>query len=121
MLLSITLSDMIIQIIRSVCARVSPLPFLILKNPSSLSAFLAEATGDSKYTNAAITSANWIKNVNMANGLVLDSVDANTCGRSAASWIFTYNSGKFIEGLMVLGAVSGDSQWTSEYVSLRPL
>lgn len=76
----------------------------------------AEATGDSKYTTAAAASATWIKNLNMANNLVLDSIDGSNCARSPATWMFTYNSGKFIEGLMVLGVVSHDSQWTNLFV-----
>lgn len=79
-----------------------------------MSAFLAEITGDSKYTNAAILSANWIKNVNLnSDDIVLDTVNGHDCTRSSSTWLFTYNSGKFIEGLSVLGAVTGDSQWTS--------
>ncbi|EIW78461.1 endo-1,6-alpha-mannosidase [Coniophora puteana RWD-64-598 SS2] len=69
----------------------------------ALSAFLGDATGDAKYTNAADLSANWIHTVNTnANQLVLDTVDGESCTRSAAGWVFTYNTGKFIEGLSVL-------------------
>ncbi|KAJ3771299.1 endo-1,6-alpha-mannosidase [Lentinula raphanica] len=79
----------------------------------TLSAFLAETTGDATYTNAAILSAKWIQNLQInANGIVLDSVDGADCTRSAASWLFTYNSGKYLEGLSVLKDVTGDSAWT---------
>ncbi|KAJ7803171.1 endo-1,6-alpha-mannosidase [Mycena olivaceomarginata] len=69
----------------------------------TLSAFLAEYTKNATYTAAAIQSANWIKahNIN-ANDLVLDTVNAFDCSTSPASWLFTYNSGKYIEGLSVL-------------------
>jgi predicted alpha-1,6-mannanase (GH76 family) len=78
---------------------------------SRLSAFLAEITKDNKYTNAAILSANWIKAHTVNNGIVLDTVYAHDCSRSPSSWIFTYNSGKFVEGLSVLADVTGDAQW----------
>ncbi|KAJ7498155.1 endo-1,6-alpha-mannosidase [Mycena galericulata] len=85
----------------------------------TLSAFLAQYTGNATYTNAAILSANWIKNHNInANDLVLDTVDAADCSTSPASWLFTYNSGKYIEGLSVLGAVSGDSSWNTLMVNI---
>ncbi|KAI5887395.1 uncharacterized protein SCHCODRAFT_02516065 [Schizophyllum commune H4-8] len=53
----------------------------------TLSAYLAEATGDSKYTNAAILSANWIKTLNMRDDYIaLDGIGAGDCGRSSAGW-----------------------------------
>ncbi|KAJ7230371.1 endo-1,6-alpha-mannosidase [Mycena pura] len=85
----------------------------------TLSAFLAEYTGNATYTNAAVLSANWIKNHNInANNIVLDTVNAADCTTSPASWLFTYNSGKYIEGLNVLAAVSGDSAWTTLMVNI---
>ncbi|KAF8074664.1 endo-1,6-alpha-mannosidase [Lyophyllum atratum] len=84
----------------------------------TVSAFLAEITRDSKYTSAAIQSANWIKAHNMQNNLVLDTVNGHDCSRSPASWLFTYNSGKFIEGLSVLADVTGDSQWRTLSVNI---
>ncbi|KAJ7114063.1 endo-1,6-alpha-mannosidase [Mycena epipterygia] len=85
----------------------------------TLSSFLAEYTGDSKYTAAAILSANWIKahNIN-ANDLVLDTVNAFDCSTSPSTWLFTYNSGKYIEGLNVLAAVTGDAQWTTLMINI---
>ncbi|KAL4258367.1 Meiotically Up-regulated protein [Pleurotus pulmonarius] len=78
----------------------------------TLSAFLAEITGDQKYTNAAIQSANWMRSLNInSKNLALDTVNAHDCSRSPDSWIFTYNSGKLIEGLSVLSHVTGDNQW----------
>ncbi|KAF5359964.1 hypothetical protein D9757_012145 [Collybiopsis confluens] len=66
----------------------------------TLSAFLAGATGNAKYTNAATLSAQWIQNLQInSDGIVLDSISASDCTRSASTWLFTYNSGKFIEGL----------------------
>lgn len=81
----------------------------------SLSAYLAEATGDSKYTTAAILSANWIKNhrYQTSTQLVLDSINAVDCSVSADDFTFTYNSGKFVEGLAVLATVTKDQQWTT--------
>ncbi|KAJ7155889.1 endo-1,6-alpha-mannosidase [Mycena filopes] len=86
---------------------------------TGLSAFLAEYTKNATYTSSAILSANWIKahNIN-ANNLVLDTVNAFDCSTSAASWLFTYNSGKYIEGLSVLAAVTGDSQWSTLMINI---
>jgi hypothetical protein len=88
------------------------LHFLCSSFASSTSALLAEITGDSKYTKAAILSAQWIKahNIN-ADGIILDSVNGHDCTRSPSNWLFTYNSGKFIEGLSVLASVTKDSLW----------
>lgn len=49
--------------------------------------------------------------------IVLDGISAHDCTRSSASWLFTYNTGKFVEGLSVLADVSGDAQWKSLYVA----
>lgn len=86
----------------------------------TLSAFLAEATGDATYTNAAILSANWIKahTLNTADNLVLDTMEANSCTPAPTNVQLTYNSGKFIEGLAVLAKVTGDSQWTDLYTNI---
>ncbi|KDN48784.1 hypothetical protein RSAG8_02771, partial [Rhizoctonia solani AG-8 WAC10335] len=95
----------------------------------TLSAYLAEATGDSKYTNAAILSANWIRNhrYQTSTKIVLDSINAADCSTSADDFTFTYNSGKFVEGLAVLKDfveglavlkdVTKDAQWTNLLVS----
>jgi hypothetical protein len=87
----------------------------------TLSAFLAEATGDSKYTNAAILSAQWIQSLQInSQGIVLDTVSGHDCSRSPSNWLFTYNSGKFIEGLSVLAHVTGNASWNQLYVALSP-
>ncbi|KAE9399367.1 endo-1,6-alpha-mannosidase [Gymnopus androsaceus JB14] len=79
----------------------------------TLSAFLAEATSDDTYTDAATLSAQWIQNLQInSDGIVLDSVDGEDCTRSASSWLFTYNSGKALEGLSVLKDVTGNTAWT---------
>ncbi|KAJ3732041.1 endo-1,6-alpha-mannosidase [Lentinula guzmanii] len=81
---------------------------------TTLSAFLAETTGDATYTNAAILSAQWIQNLQInTDGIVLDTVDGADCTRSPASWLFTYNTGKYLEGLSVLKDVTGNSAWTT--------
>ncbi|KNZ72534.1 Mannan endo-1,6-alpha-mannosidase DCW1 [Termitomyces sp. J132] len=85
----------------------------------TLSATLAEITKDVKYTNAAIASANWIKSLNInGNNIVLDTINGHDCTRSASDWLFTYNSGKFIEGLSVLADVTGDSQWRTLMINI---
>ncbi|KAI0717506.1 glycoside hydrolase family 76 protein [Cerioporus squamosus] len=85
----------------------------------TLSAYLAKETGQSQYTNAAIAASNWIRNANTnANNIVLDTIHAKDCSRSAASWLFTYNSGKYIEGTNVLASVTGDSSWTTKMIQV---
>lgn len=84
---------------------------------NSLSAYLAEIKGDVKYKNAAIASATWIKTQTLgSNNIVLDSVSGANCARSPNTWIFTYNSGKFIEGLSVLADITKDDQWKKLYI-----
>lgn len=66
------------------------------------------------YTDSAIAAATWIQTLNMNNdGLALDTIQANDCSRSQATELFTYNSGKLIEGLSVLFNVTGDQSWQS--------
>jgi len=78
----------------------------------TISAFLAEITGDSKYTQAALLSAKWIESHNInANHIVLDTVNAHDCIRSPANELFTYNSGKYVEGLSVLSDITHDPHW----------
>ncbi|KAK0444713.1 endo-1,6-alpha-mannosidase [Armillaria borealis] len=84
-----------------------------------LSAFLADTTGDSKYTNAAIQSARWMQALQInSNGIILDSLSGHDCSRSPATWLFTYNSGKFIEGLSVLANVTNDDTWSNLLVNV---
>jgi len=69
-------------------------------------------TRDSKYTNAALQSAKWIESHNInADNIILDTVNSHDCTRSPATWLFTYNSGKYVEGLSVLADITKDSHW----------
>ncbi|KAF5352189.1 hypothetical protein D9758_009255 [Tetrapyrgos nigripes] len=84
----------------------------------TLSALLAEATGNSTYTKAAILTAQWIENhnINLEN-LVLDTIDSYTCTKGQPNnMMLTYNSGKYLEGLSVLTDVTGNNFWRSLYV-----
>jgi hypothetical protein len=99
-----------------------------------LSAYLASASNGSKqYTNAALAAARWLKNANkdVQSNLILDTLSAD-CSRSPASWVFTfvenlgkvtdvthvlsfsYNTGKYLEGLSVLASVTNDDGWKTE-------
>ncbi|KAJ3977497.1 endo-1,6-alpha-mannosidase [Lentinula raphanica] len=81
---------------------------------TTLSAFLAETTSNATYKNAAILSAQWIQNLQISDsGIVLDGVNAVDCTRTPASWLFTYNSGKYLEGLSVLKDITGAANWKS--------
>ena len=77
-----------------------------------LSAYLAELTGNCTYTDSAIAAATWMQTLNMnSDGIALDTINANDFSRSPATELFTYNSGKLIEGLSVLSDVTGDESW----------
>ncbi|KIY44059.1 endo-1,6-alpha-mannosidase [Fistulina hepatica ATCC 64428] len=79
---------------------------------TGLSAALAEATGNDTYIAAAVQSATWIRDCNMNEDyIVLDTVDGETCIRSSATELFTYNSGKYIEGLSYLKDMTEDDTW----------
>lgn len=53
-----------------------------------------------------------MQTLNMNNdSLALDTINANDCSRSPATVLFTYNSGKLIEGLSVLFDVTNDQRW----------
>ncbi|TFK39567.1 glycosyl hydrolase family 76-domain-containing protein [Crucibulum laeve] len=86
---------------------------------ASTFALLAEIIRDAKYKNAAILSAQWIKahNIN-SNKIILDSVNSHDCSRSPSTWIFTYNSGKYIEGLSVVSDITGDAQWRGSMLEI---
>jgi len=78
----------------------------------ALSAYLAELTHNPMYTDSAIAAAAWMQTLNMNDdGLALDTISANDCSRSPATELFTYNSGKLIEGLSVLSDVTNDEGW----------
>ncbi|KAG6841184.1 hypothetical protein C0991_000981 [Blastosporella zonata] len=104
----------VIHDVRRLCLYLKDWP---IHSCDSVSANLADITKDSKYTNAAIASANWIKAHNLNNGIVLDTVNGHDCSRSPSTWLFTYNTGKYIEGLSVLADVTGDSQWRTLMVN----
>jgi len=79
----------------------------------TLSAYLASATGNSKYTTASEAAAKFIFNhvYDQTRMIALDTVEANDCSKKA--YVFTYNSGKFIEGLSVLAQVTGNTQYST--------
>jgi predicted alpha-1,6-mannanase (GH76 family) len=84
----------------------------------SLSAYLAQATGAAKYTQAAYAAGGWIARANTnAAGLPLDTINGRTCARSDASWVFTYNAGKYVEGLTALYGATRNSSLLAECVS----
>jgi predicted alpha-1,6-mannanase (GH76 family) len=87
----------------------------------SLSAYLAQATGSAKYTQAAYAAGSWIARANTnAAGLPLDTINGRTCVRSDASWVFTYNAGKYVEGLTALYGATKNSSLLAECV-LHPV
>ncbi|KIJ55510.1 hypothetical protein M422DRAFT_151671 [Sphaerobolus stellatus SS14] len=76
----------------------------------TVSAYLAEATEDLKYLDAATLSQQFIVNHLYANSLALDTISgraSDNCALSAP--LFTYNSGKFVEGLSIISALTGNT------------
>ncbi|TFK51956.1 endo-1,6-alpha-mannosidase [Heliocybe sulcata] len=85
----------------------------------TLGAYLAEATGNTNYRDAATAAATWIRAHNLnADDIVLDTVNAHDCSTSPSNWLFTYNSGKYVEGLSVLADVTGDDTWRTLMVDV---
>ena len=80
-----------------------------------LSAYLAEITGNSTYTNQAIETAQFMINHFVQNDLVITSITADTCTLLPA--LVTYQTGTLIEGLSVLANVTGDAKWQQQLVS----
>ncbi|EJD35990.1 Six-hairpin glycosidase [Auricularia subglabra TFB-10046 SS5] len=80
----------------------------------TLSAYLAEATGEKKYVNAAkksygfITTHLWKANP----GIPTDGMSIVTCKPN--NWIFSYNSGKFVEGAVILSKVAKDDKYKQQ-------
>ncbi|PBK86144.1 hypothetical protein ARMGADRAFT_941034, partial [Armillaria gallica] len=88
----------------------------------SLSALLAEATSNQTYLDAAIESANFIQShlLNPSN-IVLDSVSSmskESCLVDSA--MYSYNSGIFIEGLVILADITHNTSTEALYVLTNP-
>ncbi|PBK86104.1 hypothetical protein ARMGADRAFT_1128175, partial [Armillaria gallica] len=88
----------------------------------SLSALSAEATSNQTYLDAAIESANIIRAhlLNPSN-IVLDSVSSmsnESC--SVDSTVYSYNSGIFIKGLVVLADITRNASTEALYVLTDP-
>ncbi|KAK7053592.1 glycoside hydrolase family 76 protein [Favolaschia claudopus] len=95
------------------CCSCLHLAVLISGQWSSLSALLAEATGEAMYLDAAEASANFLTNHLLnAQHIVQDgmSVSANdSCQLSAEVNQDSYNTGLLIEGLSILYSISSNS------------
>ncbi|KAH7100692.1 Six-hairpin glycosidase-like protein [Auriculariales sp. MPI-PUGE-AT-0066] len=74
----------------------------------TLSAYLAEATGDQKYLDAAKAAYNFIvaHMLQDSPNIPIDTLKMADCGTN--NWIFTYNAGKFIEGTAILAKLTND-------------
>ncbi|KZV98352.1 Six-hairpin glycosidase [Exidia glandulosa HHB12029] len=77
----------------------------------TLSAYLAEATGEQKYTDAAVSAYTYITDHLILDGRDIpgDSIGLEECKKN--NWIFTYNTGKFVEGAVVLSHVTKDDKY----------
>lgn len=80
----------------------------------TLSAYLAEATGDAKYTAAAQAAYGFVTThlMQAEPNIPIDTLKMADCGTN--DWIFTYNTGKFVEGAVVLSHVTGDDAYKNQ-------
>ncbi|KAI0314526.1 hypothetical protein OF83DRAFT_1085593 [Amylostereum chailletii] len=75
-----------------------------------LSAYLFETTRDSKYSNAAELTGEFIRN-HMYNGtIVLDGINIASCVQGTG--LSTYNTGYYVEALAVLANVTSNATWS---------
>lgn len=80
----------------------------------TLSAYLAEATGDQKYIDAAKAAYGFIT-TNLFKtdpNIPTDGMSLSDC--KANNWIFSYDTGKFIEGAVVLSQVAKDDTYKKQ-------
>ncbi|EJD35437.1 Six-hairpin glycosidase [Auricularia subglabra TFB-10046 SS5] len=80
----------------------------------TLSAYLAEATGEQKYLDAAIQAYEFITRSMFREdpNIPLDGMSLTDCG--ANNWVFTYNTGKFIEGAVILSSLTKDDKYKNQ-------
>ncbi|KAI0314523.1 hypothetical protein OF83DRAFT_1267414, partial [Amylostereum chailletii] len=79
----------------------------------ALSAYLYEATLDSKYSVAAELSAKYIE-THLYNGTIItDAFNVGTCVSPANDAVLTYNSGFAIEGFSVWANITKSSEWNA--------
>ncbi|KAH7100723.1 Six-hairpin glycosidase [Auriculariales sp. MPI-PUGE-AT-0066] len=76
----------------------------------TLSAYLAEKTGEEKYIKAGKNAYNFMINHLMfeSPNIPQDSLNVATCKKNG--WVFTYNAGKFIEGSIILSGITKDKK-----------
>ncbi|KAH7341598.1 glycosyl hydrolase family 76-domain-containing protein [Rhizoctonia solani] len=85
----------------------------------TLSTYLWDITKDTeKYSTPAILAAEWITNnrYDWTKRLALDSLSPMDCSTSPDSWMFTYNSGKYLEGLSTLARLTNSSKWYDQVI-----
>ncbi|KAI0314525.1 hypothetical protein OF83DRAFT_1085592 [Amylostereum chailletii] len=84
----------------------------------SLSAYLYEATNQTKYLDAAELTAKFIQNQLWDGAWVHDTIRIQSCEIVGA--FLSYNPGFFIEGLAVLANITRDANWTSLLEDVLP-
>ena len=97
-------------------------PVLISRHSRTcrLSAYLYEATNDSKYLDAAEQTGSFILR-HLYNGtIILDSIDIKTCSQDN-SLRLTYNTGYYVEALAVLANITSNATWSNVCVLSRIL
>ncbi|KAJ1307720.1 hypothetical protein OPQ81_001809 [Rhizoctonia solani] len=85
----------------------------------ALSTYLWDITKDANtYSSPAILAAEWITNnrYDWTKRLALDGLSPVDCSTSPDSWMFTYNSGKYLEGLSTLARLTNSSKWHDQVI-----
>ncbi|KZV98357.1 Six-hairpin glycosidase [Exidia glandulosa HHB12029] len=79
----------------------------------TLSAYLAEATGEKKYTTAAQRAFTYITDHLILKDKAIpgDGLGLGSCKKN--NWVFTYNTGKFVEGAIILSHITKDAKYKS--------
>ncbi|KAH7100691.1 Six-hairpin glycosidase [Auriculariales sp. MPI-PUGE-AT-0066] len=80
----------------------------------TLSVYLAEATNDTKYIDHAKAAYEFITTVLFRDdpNIPLDGMSLGDC--SANNWVFTYNTGKFIESAFGLSRLTNDDKYRQQ-------
>ncbi|EJD35457.1 hypothetical protein AURDEDRAFT_175483 [Auricularia subglabra TFB-10046 SS5] len=80
----------------------------------TLSAYLAEESGEKKYVDAAKKAYTFITMVlfKKSPNIPMDGMNTVTCKQN--NWIFSYNTGKFVEGAVILSKVTKDDKYKKQ-------
>ncbi|KAG8959110.1 hypothetical protein FRC03_008450 [Tulasnella sp. 419] len=81
----------------------------------TLSAYLAESTGDDKFKEKALLTANCIKShiIDAETNLVKDCIINGLTCETESSTLSCHLTGMFLRGLAILATITDDTTWTT--------